>query len=70
MHGHSLVEVTYVLHKVQTTIVHGERGLSERRGSLPSSILHVKGDLEICLSALLITSFPKPLEDEFLYLCS
>ena len=33
-------------------------------GSLPSSILHVKGDLEICLRALLKASFPKPLVDE------
>ena len=39
------------------------------RGSLPPLILHVKGDLEIWLSALLIASFPKPLEDELLFLC-
>ena len=41
-----------------------------RRGSLPSSILRVKGDLEIWLSALLIASFPRLLEDEFLLLRS
>ena len=40
------------------------------QGSLPSSILRVKGDMEIWLSALLIASFPKPLEDEFLFLRS
>ena len=45
-------------------------GWVNRRGSLPPSILLVKGDLEIWLSALLIASFPKPLEDEFLFLRS
>ena len=29
VHNHSLVEVTYVLHRVCTTVVHGERRLSE-----------------------------------------
>ena len=50
------------------TIVDGERGLSELPGSFPPLILRVKGDLEIWLSALLIASFPRPLEDEFLFL--
>ena len=40
------------------------------RRSLPPSILCVKGDLEIWLSALLIASFPRPLKDEFLFLHS
>ena len=39
-------------------------------GSLPSSIQRVKGDLEIWLSALLTTSFPKPIEGGFLSLRS
>ena len=34
-----------------------------RRGSLPPSIQHMKGDLEIWLSALLIASFPRPTEE-------
>ena len=33
-------------------------------------MLHVKGDLEIWFSALLIASFPKPLQVGLLYLCS
>ena len=45
-------------------------GWVNRRGSLPSSILHMKGDLKICLSVLRITSFPRPLEDELLFLRS
>ena len=40
------------------------------QGSLPPSILRVKGDLEIWFNALLIASFPKPLQDELLFLCS
>ena len=40
------------------------------RGNLPPLILRMKGDLEIWLSTLLITSFSKPLEDEFLFLHS
>ena len=43
-------------------------GWVNRQGSLPPSILRMKGDLEIWLSALLIASFPRPLEDEFLFL--
>ena len=42
-------------------------GWVNRRGSLPSSILRVKGDLEIWLSARLIASLPRPLEDEILF---
>ena len=45
-------------------------GRVNRQGSLPPLILCVKGDLEIWLSALLIASFPKPLENELLFLCS
>ena len=40
------------------------------RGSLPPSILRVKGDLEIWLSALLIASLSRLLEDELLFLRS
>ena len=40
------------------------------RGSIPSSILRVKGDLEIWLSVLLISSFPWLLENELLFLRS
>ena len=40
------------------------------RGSLPPSIQRVKGDLEIWLSALLMASFPRPTEDEFLFMRS
>ena len=40
------------------------------RGSFLPSILRVKGDLEIWLSALFIASFPKSLEDELLFLRS
>ena len=36
--------------------------------SLPPSILRVKGDLEIWFNALLIASFPRPLQDELLLL--
>ena len=43
-------------------------GWVNRRGNLPSSIQRVKGNLEIWLSALLIASFTRPLEDELLFL--
>ena len=36
MHCHSLVEVAYVLHKVCSAIVHGERRLSEPSRKSPS----------------------------------
>ena len=45
-------------------------GWVNRWGSLLPSILHVNGDLEIWLSALLIASFPRPLEDELPFLRS
>ena len=70
MHSHSLVEVAYVFHGVCLTIVHGERGLSEPPRKSLLSILRMKGDLDIWLSALLIASFPKPLEDKLMFLRS
>jgi len=42
-------------------------GQVNRRESLTPSIQHVKGDLEIWLSALLMASFPRPPKDEFLF---
>ena len=45
-------------------------GWLNHQGSFPPSILRMKGDLEIWLSALLIASFPMPLEDLFMSLCS
>ena len=43
-------------------------GWANCRRSFPPSILLVKGDLEICLRALLIASLPKPLRDGLLLL--
>ena len=43
-------------------------GWVNRQGSLPPSILRMKGDLEIWLNARLIASFPRPLEDGILFL--
>ena len=45
-------------------------GWVNRRGSFPPSILRVKGDLKIWFNALLIVSFPRPLQDGLLFLRS
>ena len=70
VYNHPLIEVADMLHRVCSTIVHSECGLSK----LPRKSLFlnpgIKGDLEIWLTALLIASFPKPTEDEFSFLCS
>ena len=36
VYSHSLVEVTYVLHRAYTTIIHGKHGLSEPLRKSPS----------------------------------
>ena len=68
MDSHSLVEVTYMLHRVCLTIVNSEHWLIEvSRKSCPFNLAH-EDDLEIWFNAMLIASFPKPLRGGLLYL--
>ena len=60
MDSHSLIEMAHMLNGVCLAIIHGESGLSESSKEFYSSILRVKGDLEIWFNALLIASFPTP----------
>ena len=70
VYNHPLIEVVDMLHRVCSTIVHSECGLSELPRKSLSLNPGVKGDLKIWLSALLIASFSMPPKDEFLFLHS
>ena len=70
VNNHPLVEVAHMFYKVCLTIVHGEYWLSKLPRKFSSFNSAYKGDLEIWFNALLIASFPKPLQDELLFLHS
>ena len=66
MDSHLLFELTYVLYRIRSTIIHGKRWLMETPGKFCLFYSRVKGDLEIWLKAFFITSVPTPLRDGLL----
>ena len=66
MDNHLLFELTYVLYKVRSAIIHGEHWLVELSRKFCLFYPCVKGDLEIWLNAFFITLVPTPLREGLL----
>ena len=68
MDSHLLFELAYMLHRICSSVIHGESGLMETPGELCLLYSPSKGDLEIWLKAFFITLIPTPLPDGLLRL--
>ena len=66
MDSHLLFELTYVLYRIRSTIIHAKRWLMETLGKFCLLYSSCEGDLEIWLKAFFIISVPTPLLDGLL----